>query len=373
MEEKIKILVLGQIPPPFHGQAMMIHRLVKADFQHLKIFHVRMAFSESVKSVGRFNLKKLLHLPLLICQTLYIAFKYRITILYYPPAGPNLNPVLRDILILLCIRPFFKKTIFHFRAAGVSEFLVRSSKVLRYLGRTVYNHPNAAIQLSELNPPDGRYFNAEKVFVIENGLEDAFMPFINLRKESTPQLKILYTGAVSETKGILVILEAAKILREQNFSFHITCIGEFASRDFELQVNEICTAFKIETHVSFPGVKTGNDKWDYFLKADLFCFPSFFESESFGNVVVEAMMFELPVIATKWRGIAGIVDDGETGLLIPIKDAQALANSIIFMGMDLNLRNSMGKKGRLKFLSKYQLSHHLNEMEKMFIEVNSFQ
>lgn len=329
-----------------------------------------MSFSDNFKSVGSFGFRKLLHLPQVISKTLYLAFKHKISILYYPPSGPNLNPFLRDVIILGCTRIFFKKTIFHFRAAGVSEFLDQAPAVLKVLGKCVYRKPEAAIQLSALNPADGRYFNAKRIFIIKNGLEDSAKPFVPVMRTPGSEIRILYTGVLSESKGIMVIVEAARILNERNYAFHFHCIGDFFSEAFEKEVRDKCRLFKVEDKISFPGVKIGNEKWQYFLNADVFCFPSFFESESFGNVVVEAMMFELPVIGTYWRGIPDIIDDGDTGLLIPIKNPKALAESILSLGSDSERRKIMGKKGRQKFLAEYQLSAHLNEMEKMFIEVD---
>ena len=46
--------------------------------------------------------------------------------------------------------------------------------------------------------------------------------------------------------------------------------------------------------VSFIGRKVDQEKWEYFNQADIFCFPSLYDCETFGNMVVEAMMFQLP-------------------------------------------------------------------------------
>jgi glycosyltransferase involved in cell wall biosynthesis len=367
----IKVLVLGQTPPPFGGQAMMIQRLVNAKFQHVEIIHVRMAFSDSFRSVGGVSLRKMLHIPHLIIKTIYKKFQRNVNVLYYPPAGPNLNPILRDFVLLFFVRPFFDKTIFHFRAAGVSEYLARAPIAIRLVGNFIYRRPDAAIQLSALNPPDGAYFNSRKIFIIRNGLEDAAASFVPIARSHNIKINILYTGVVTETKGILTIVDTAKLLKERGLSFNITCIGDFSSHAFEETVRNKCRELGVENCVSFPGVKTGHEKWQYFMKADLFCFPSYFEAESFGNVLVEAMMFELPVVATRWRGIPDIVDDGETGLLVPVQHADALAKSIMLLAGDSDRRVSMGRKGRQKFLSHFLLESHLSQMEQAFVAVAS--
>ncbi|HEU5290544.1 MAG TPA: glycosyltransferase family 4 protein, partial [Cyclobacteriaceae bacterium] len=106
-----------------------------------------------------------------------------------------------------------------------------------------------------------------------------------------------------------------------------------------------------------------------YLTADVFCFPSFVESESFGNVIAEAMMFSLPVIATKWNAIPELVEDGVTGYLVPVEDAVKLAEKIKLLAENPALRIRLGSKGREKFISEFLLDTHLNNMEKMFVEV----
>jgi glycosyltransferase involved in cell wall biosynthesis len=59
----------------------------------------------------------------------------------------------------------------------------------------------------------------------------------------------------------------------------------------------------------------------------VFCFPSFFNSEAFPVVLLEALACGLPIVSTRWRGIPSIVDDGECGLLVEPRDDQAARGS----------------------------------------------
>lgn len=364
-----KILVIGQTPPPYNGQAMMIERLVNAQYDDLKIYHVRMNFSSSIKSIGKFKLGKVWHMFSIIWKAIYLKFKYRINTLYYPPAGPNLNPILRDLIILFCVRPFFKNTIYHFRAAGISEYLEAEGKLIKVFAKIVYQSPKISIQLSTLNPADGKYFDSKKILIIKNGLEDAAFDYLPIQKSPKEIPNILYVGSLQESKGIRVMMEAATLLKKQSANFHVSIIGSFASNQFEKEIKAYCQDRELDEYVSFLGVKIGKEKWDYYNQADIFCFPSFFECESFGNVVVEAMMFEIPVVATKWRGIPDIVKDGETGFLVPIKNSIILSTKLLMLINDFNLRRKFGVAGRKKFLEEYLVENHLNTMRKMFFEL----
>jgi glycosyltransferase involved in cell wall biosynthesis len=355
------ILVVGQTPPPYHGQAMMVETLVNANLDGLRIFHVRLAFSESMQAVGRVKVRKVLHLLTVAARAIRLQLRHGIRILYFTPAGPNLVPVLRDLLLLSLVRPFYPRTIYHFHAAGVSEFLASMPWWFRRLACVVYGRPMGAIQTSRLNPPDGTFFQARRVAVIPNGLEDSAPPAGSL-SQTGAQTHILFVGMLTETKGVMVLIEAARILARERPGTAIWLMGQFACASFEHIARDYCRQHGLEQVVSFLGECVHDTKWRYFRAADIFCFPSFYESESFGNVAVEAMMFGLPVVATRWRGIPDVVDDGVSGILVPIRDSAALAGALMRLIDDPELRRTLGMNGRRKYLDEYTVEKHIERM-----------
>ncbi len=121
----IKVLVVGQTPPPFGGQAVMIERLLRGNLPGIELFHVRMAFSRTMAEMGTMRWSKLFHLLGVIAKIVYHRVVHGVRILYYPPAGPNRVPMVRDLAILLATRWMFDKTILHFHAGGLSELYPR--------------------------------------------------------------------------------------------------------------------------------------------------------------------------------------------------------------------------------------------------------
>ena len=116
----------------------------------------------------------------------------------------------------------------------------------------------------------------------------------------------------------------------------------------------------------FPGQVTGVEKFKVYAEADIFCFPSWYESESFPLVLVEAMSFGLPIVSTRWRGIPSIVDDGVNGFLVEPRDAQAIAEKLeLLLGRE-DLRLSMGQAGRARFLANFTMERHLERMREVF-------
>lgn len=347
----------------------MIESLVNAQFDKVKIYHVRMAFSDSFVSVGKAEWKKALHLIGVVLKALRLKFRHEIDILYYPTAGPNLIPVLRDIVLLTILRRFFKKTVFHFHAAGLSEFVETRPKFLRTVAVRVYGNPNGSIQTSSRNPRDGEYFHSRMVAIIPNGLRDEGCSRDCAARSQKSYVEILYAGVLAESKGIMVLLEAARILQERHLSFRIVFMGQFSSRTLETRMRDLCSKHGLSKSIAFIGVKLNEEKWKYFSQADIFCFPTYFESESFGIVVAEAMMFELPVVATNWRGIPDLVKEGINGSLVPVKDSIALAKALAKLITDPNLRQQMGRHGRAMFLESFTIERHLQLMEDVLSQV----
>jgi glycosyltransferase involved in cell wall biosynthesis len=81
------------------------------------------------------------------------------------------------------------------------------------------------------------------------------------------------------------------------------------------------------------------------------------------------MQFEIPVVATRWRGIPSIVEDGKSGFLVPIKDSQALADKIALLLQDPALCEKMGKRGREIYLERFTLERFWRNIEEAFMSV----
>lgn len=375
----ISVLVLGQTPPPVHGQSIMTKILIDGPIEGVAIQHIRMAYSTTIGDVGQFQIGKVLHLIGLILKTIWAKSRYNPEILYYIPTGPNKVPLLRDIVFLISTRWMFPKSVFHFHASGVSEYIPTLPHWLQTLAMFALRKPSAGIQLSEYTVSDPKFLQSKMIFTVPNGTPDMAAQFKSVRGKSdylatnkhssTSPLKILYLGTVCESKGILVALESCSILRKRNISFHLDIVGGFQPSSFEAVVAERITSFGINQNVTIHYQKTGDEKWQLFANAEVFCFPSFYESEGFPCVLLEAMSFGLPCIATRWRGIPSIVTNGETGYLVEPNDVTAVAEKLELLGKDRGHLAELGANAREKYTSSFTTSHFLKSMSNVFREV----
>ena len=361
-----KILIVGQTPPPFGGQAIMIQTLLEGEYKEAKLFHVRMAFSKEMDDMGKFSVSKVIHLLKLVAEITYYRLFHKVRVLYYPPSGPDMLPMLRDLVILCMTRWMFKKTIFHFHAAGISEIYSSLPGFLKFLFRWAYCKPDIAIQLSEHNPDDGTFLNTKNKCVVPYGLVDDYLPIQNQARVKRTTSTLLSVGLITESKGILILVDAMQILVAKGLSVHARIVGKFDTPEFKRKVLSRIEELGLSKHFEFTGVLTGMKKHKAYLEADIFCFPTFFQSESFGLVVAEAMQFELPVVATRWRGVQSLVVDEVTGFITPLHDVEATANRIECLILDPELRSRMGQKGRQRFLKEYSIEKFHDRIDHCF-------
>lgn len=365
--QRIKVLIVGQTPPPYHGQAIMIEKIISGPYDNIDTIHVPLSFSVEIDEVGVFKFKKIYVLFKVIFAIYLAKFKHKPTVLYYPPSGPNLIPILRDIFILTSTRWLFNKTVFHFHAGGLSTIYQDLNRFSRFFFRRAYFNPDCCILLSELNPSDGKFLKSKTNLIIPYGIKDEYALRVPTEKASD-EVCLLFVGMISESKGVLILLNALNIVKNSNPKTYIKLkiVGRFESAAFEKRVKQEIEQLNLKNHVHFTGVLTGEDKWDIFQHSHIFCFPTFYESETFGLVVLEAMQFSLPCIVSDWRGVPSLVTHGETGYIIPHKSSKSLAEAILELANNPEKMSLMGNQGRKKYLEHYSSSIFLSRIEAAF-------
>lgn len=359
----LRILVVGQTPPPHGGQAVMIEALLHGRYSRIRLFHVRMAFSADMGSVGKFALGKVLTLFTTIFRVAWARVRYRTPVLYYPPSGPNKVPVLRDIALLCATRWLFRRTVFHFHAGGVSGFAPQLPALFRPLFRLAYGRPDLAIRTAAQNPDDGAALGARRCAVVPNGIGDARHTVPELEAGPGFPIEVLFVGVLVESKGVRVLLEAFAALLRQGVDARLRIMGRWNEEPLRAWAMRFIADQGIGDQVEFLGVLSGAEKNACFAACDVFCFPSWFEAESFGLVLVEAMQFAKPVVSTRWRGIPSVVEDGVNGYLVPVKDANAVAEKLLILSREPELRRRMGEAGRRIFEERFTLEAFHRRME----------
>ena len=345
----------------------MIAHLLEGHYDGIRLFHVRLAFSQDMESVGKFSLRKVWVLFETIVRIWWARFRYRTSVLYYPPAGPQRVPVLRDIVLLCATRWIFRKVVFHFHAGGVSSFGPSLPGVFRPLFGWAYGRPDLAIRTAPQNPDDGALLGAVRNVVVPNGVPDMRGTVVERKALPGQPLVILFTGVLIPSKGVMVLLEAFCLLLGRGVDARLRLMGKWGDAAFAGECMRFVDRKGMADRVEFLGVKRDREKHEQFAACDIFCFPSHFEAESFGLVLTEAMQFAKPVVSTRWRGIPSVVQDGVSGFLVPTKDPEAVAERLYALAVDPLLRERMGEEGRRIFERDFTLEAFHLAMEREFM------
>lgn len=146
----------------------------------------------------------------------------------------------------------------------------------------------------------------------------------------TDKFKILFVGRHIERKGICYLIEAAKYLPRDKFEIRIVGVGDLTEKLKEL-AQQASAAAPEGAEIIFTGKLSPEALTSEYKTANVFTLPAIVDSkgdtEGLGVVLIEAMELGLPVVASDVGGIPDVVVDGESGILVPEKDPQALANA----------------------------------------------
>jgi glycosyltransferase involved in cell wall biosynthesis len=160
---------------------------------------------------------------------------------------------------------------------------------------------------------------------------------------------ILMVGRLVAEKGYVELIEAMKGVEAQ-----LWVVGERLDSDHagpvEHAVEAAETDPRLKRRVRFLGYRA--DVPRLMRAADIYTLPS--HREGMPRSVIEAMMSGLPVVGTDIRGTREEVAEGETGTLVPVDDAKALAAALMRLVADPKLRAVWGAKGRERALSLYR-------------------
>jgi glycosyltransferase involved in cell wall biosynthesis len=364
----LRILVVGQTPPPYGGQAVMVQFLLDGKYHDIELVHVRMFFSRELKSTGTIKITKLWELLRVIAAIYWAKLRMRPEVIYYPPSGPSFVPVIRDIVVLGLTRRLFSATVFHFHAGGITEYAQTLNPILRRFFGFAFARPDLVIRTASLSAQDGKGLDCKKEVVIANGIPDAAGESIRRTVVKGAPVRVLLVALLREDKGVLVAIDAVQQLLLAGMDVELTCVGEWDSPNVRARAESMIEP-EFKSRFMFPGVQTGCDKWKHYQNADIFLFPSFFHSETFGIVLLEAMCFSLPVVATRWRGIPEVVEEGSCAILCEPQDVTGCRDALARLVGDPSLRDSMGHKSRERFLGKFTIEAHREAMERALAQL----
>lgn len=209
---------------------------------------------------------------------------------------------------------------------------------------------------------------ASKVEVVYNGIDLNRMKPKAFEKRSSRKndyLNVGIIGRISPLKGHLEFIRAARLASDQFPRIHYYIIGESFSfhSDYKEEVISLAKAVQLEDKIFFLGHK--DDIENYLQMLNVLVVPSI-RPEAFGRVIIEAMSFAMPVIATRLGGPAEIVVNNETGFLVDPNSPSEIASCIVLLARDRKMRRRLGQNGLRRAEDLFTIERCVRQIEQIY-------
>ena len=257
----------------------------------------------------------------------------------------------------------------------IHEIIERPRPLRSFLGKMVNSTAHRAIVVSQaVYDCWSPLISEEKLLLIHNGHE--LMPKTQgacLRKSlGIPEDHVILAsiGRIHPVKGLDYFIDIAKTICHKYDHVHFIIIGDaFPGHEYlyEEMAQQI-SKYGLEERVQYLGFR--DDVPEVLDEIDIFVLPST-GPDSFPTVVLEAMAKALPVVATRMGGALEMVEDGQTGVLIPINEAERAAGLMANMIEKTDLRQQMGEAGRERLTQLFSRSKYDEQIRQVLHELCS--
>jgi glycosyltransferase involved in cell wall biosynthesis len=360
----------------------------------IKCYHVDVRLSQRLEEIGDMRLGKIFLLFFYCLQAIWCRFRYGLDTFYYVPTPGKTSALYRDWLVMLLCRPFYKRLILHWHAAGLAKWLETCTNIrARGLTFRLMKAVDLSIVLSRYNRADAEKLFPKRIEVVSNGIPDPCPDYENsvlLRRKArlaarqrlfageppnTAEpaktlgdplvVRVLYLAHCTREKGAFDAMTgvalANKKLSEQGspMVLRLTVTGTFVTPDDKAEFNRLMKEHPIAGCVEYAGFVSGAQKEQLLRDADIFCFPTFYPNENQPVNLIEAMAYGLPIVTTRWRSLPELFPAGYTGL-VDVRSPEQIATGLI------ESLTEDGEMLRGLFLKNFTLESYLSGLASAF-------
>lgn len=156
---------------------------------------------------------------------------------------------------------------------------------------------------------------------------------------------LLFAGRIIERKGLEYLIRAIPLMDDE-LAVHLNIAGE---GNVKASLQALTTELGLDDKITFHGFVPNAQLEDMYSQADVFILPAIVDdrgdTEGLGVVLVEALSYQVPVVASQVGGIPDVIIDGETGTLVPERSPEAIAEAVESLLRDDERASEMVDKG----------------------------
>ncbi len=208
-------------------------------------------------------------------------------------------------------------------------------------------------------------FTPEKIVTIHNGIDVGRFASANVPGPNH-QPRVGMVGHIAPIKGQEDFVRAAAIASQYRDDIEFVIAGEdkTGSRENRRALEHLITELKMDERIKLIGWT--DDVASFLSTLDVFVSPA--RSEPFGLSIVEAMAAGVPIVATASEGAREIIDDNETGRLVPIGESEPIAGTILDLLDHESERERLAENARVAVRERFSLERMVEQTEQVYVE-----
>lgn len=266
----------------------------------IAVEHLPFQFTTAWDKARTVRIGKVLELLAVLVRLLRLRAREPIDLIIFPIGGPHLIAVIRDVLLLPSMILASDRVVLNIHAGGIAEMLPRLPSLVKKVAGAIYGRCDGAIVLTDFGRADALALGISNTVVVPNTIPDRYSSE-QVQRVTDRAPSLLYVGHLGPDKGTPDLLRAfARVVADHPGS-QLVLLGEPIRPYSFAELSSDLGELGIEEHVSVRGVVVGEEKDQVYASSDLFVFPSIAPFESFPLVILEAMMWALPIVVTDWR------------------------------------------------------------------------
>lgn len=363
---KQKILICGILPPPFFGHSAMYKILMESAFvDAFEVIFLDMRFW-SYEKHKKVTLTKLLKLVKYFVQYIYLILRRRPGYILYNISFDKM-PFLKDVFFCGAGKLLGCRIVLHDMGQYVRELHDSSGNFYQSLICWLLKNVTAIVVLGEsVKSVYKGFIDDQRLFVVPGSVEDTRHLQIAGSRNGSSDINILFFSFMSESKGVFTAFKAVPKVLAEDSRIRFTFAGPVGSELVQTALSQLKQTFNLRVeHLGYIGDALERTKM--YRNADIFIFPT--HRDVFGLVLLHAMAEGLPIVASREGSVLEIIQDGVNGFLVEKGNADQLAQKILSLAGDPQLRQKIGSTNRERYVSVYSPQQYAANMIHAFAEI----
>jgi len=349
----IKVLVVGQLPPPVHGSTVMAERFMSALRNNgFEPRIVQKTFSRKMDEVGKVSLSKILRVPVHCAELVTAIRRFHPNIcIFFISVGFTAFAVDAMLIQLLAMHRIPYVPYFH--GTGYSNYRRNGSALQKKIVQKMLSRAHGGIILGERLKADVNfYIPNDRLYVLPNGVPDVDAT-LERSHRNDGKVHILFLSNLVKTKGPMEFLKMAKSVLEKTGNVRFVMVGRIVDEKFYQDLTLFRDMEGLTKDVEILGPMYDREKEALLSSTDILVFPTY--KDTFPLVNLEAMQWGIPVISSNEGAIPDIIRDGVNGYIVDPHNIDQLASRVLELVRDPALRIRMGKSGRELYEKNYSI------------------